>query len=980
MGLGPRRIPASIALAAGVLLLAPALPAANRGVPLASGDRATASVDAPGDEDSFLVSLAKGGGLSAKLKAAQGSPLLPSIGLLRPDGSAIPLDGLVKGLGKPSLSTKPVLAGVDGEFAVVVSGSGGTTGAYELTVKATAPKGTIKGRVVPASGTLDFPFGGTDGAVVSVQLKETAGGPLSSVVLVEPDGSTLPLTLVRKKTTLKGSGIVLGGGVGLYAVRAAAAGGGSVTVDAKIKVKVGKDALRTVALGAEPIPSGFAPGTGIDGDAVAVAGTGFVEGARVFFGEVEATGVVVDSATSLSCTAPRSAGSDAGAAVEVVVLNPDGQAGAAPGTFQFLGIPSLASASPAFQPLGGGSTITVSGARFRSGFSLTLGGTPVPSALLVNSGSITFTAPARAEGIAAIAVTDEFGRTATLPLGLQYTGGPTLAAATPDSASFTGGRAITLTGTRFRAATRVFVGGAEVTPVTVLSSTSLRFAMPAGPAGTLDVHLRDEFNQSVTVEDMLARRGPFARKASAVPAGPSNSEIFGTSGALGDLDGDGAPDLVLATAYPPYDSTTYSSLPGSRILVNDGSGSFSDGTADRHGSFSYQGDYGQASTVALGDLDGDDRVEAILTLDYPLAYPGYWFTVGSTKYAYYILGPGGGYYADYFTYGASRLLSNDGSGYLTNDSATRLPALPSSPVFGAGERLQGADSAVGDLDGDGEADLVLAGTPIVYGTISYTKVGSYGTYLRQSFTYSAGTRVLLNSGGTLAYPSNAMPALTYTKGPKGTVVREDWGGDAVALGDLDGDGDEDLLVARARPGYYYKFNAGAGYYYTYFDFATRLLRNGGSGTFTNSSSTMPASYALTHPSSFDYGQADCLALGDLDGDGDLDAVLGRNQAYYWYDKATSAYRLDTAIRILRNNGAGTFTDATSSFLADSSWRTGSSSTILSAASVRIGDLDGIPAWTSWWRGPSTASTTTPGAATGTSASCPRGSGPGPASC
>jgi hypothetical protein len=102
---------------------------------------------------------------------------------------------------------------------------------------------------------------------------------------------------------------------------------------------------------------------------------------------------------------------------------------------------------------------------------------------------------------------------------------------------------------------------------------------------------------------------------------------------------------------------------------------------------------------------------------------------------------------------------------------------------------------------------------------------------------------------------------------------------------------------------------------------------------------MPLPIGL-YDGSYEYWQADSVALGDLDVDGDLDMVLGKRYAFYFYDSATSTYRLTPAIRVLENDGTGFFTEATDSFLDPASFRTGSDRIIVSARSIVLGDLDG----------------------------------------
>ncbi len=107
----------------------------------------------------------------------------------------------------------------------------------------------------------------------------------------------------------------------------------------------------------------------------------------------------------------------------------------------------------------------------------------------------------------------------------------------------------------------------------------------------------------------------------------------------------------------------------------------------------------------------------------------------------------------------------------------------------------------------------------------------------------------------------------------------------VALGDLDGDGDLDAFVANS--GIYGDQN--------------KVWLNDGTGTFTDSGQSL----GNTH-------SAD-VALGDLDGDGDLDAFVTN-----WSDPN----------KVWLNDGTGDFTDSGQSLGSSDSW------------GVALGDLDG----------------------------------------
>ncbi|MFH2073339.1 MAG: VCBS repeat-containing protein, partial [Actinomycetota bacterium] len=154
-----------------------------------------------------------------------------------------------------------------------------------------------------------------------------------------------------------------------------------------------------------------------------------------------------------------------------------------------------------------------------------------------------------------------------------------------------------------------------------------------------------------------------------------------------------------------------------------------------------------------------------------------------------------------------------------------------------------------DLDGDGDVDAFV-------GNISVN-------------------RVWLNNGlGTFTDSGQELGSSTDTYG--------------VALGDLDGDGDLDAYAANGA------ITIGQ---------ANRAYFNDGAGVFTDGGQAMGDQYRRSRD----------VALGDLDGDGDLDVFVVNDS--------------QTANRVWLNDGAGAFTD--SQGLGNSSSR-----------GVGLGDLDG----------------------------------------
>ncbi|HET6204992.1 MAG TPA: FG-GAP-like repeat-containing protein [Planctomycetota bacterium] len=276
--------------------------------------------------------------------------------------------------------------------------------------------------------------------------------------------------------------------------------------------------------------------------------------------------------------------------------------------------------------------------------------------------------------------------------------------------------------------------------------------------------------------------------------------------ALGDVDGDGDLDAFVGNG----------SLQQDRLHLNDGTGVFTDASATNLPAF-----LGGTRAIALGDVDGDGDLDAFL---------------GS-------VGP------------PNRLYLNGGTGVFTNVTATNLPFTGPGYTFAV---------AFGDVDGDGDLDAFLG-------------KGS-----------NVADALLLNGGtGVFAYapPANFPTLFDATTG--------------VALGDVDGDGDLDVLVGNTD----YASGGGPG--------QNRLYRNGGTGVFADVTATsLPALPQATQ----------AVALGDMDGDGDLDALVGNGP-----------YGAAQQNRLQLNDGTGVFTDVTAANLP---------ALLDSPRAVALGDVDG----------------------------------------
>ena len=256
---------------------------------------------------------------------------------------------------------------------------------------------------------------------------------------------------------------------------------------------------------------------------------------------------------------------------------------------------------------------------------------------------------------------------------------------------------------------------------------------------------------------------------------------------FGDVDGDGDLDIVEATQNGQ----------ANKVFSNDSTGTFTD-SGEALGSFDTHG-------LSLGDLNGDGSIDV--------------FSVVRSA--------------------GNRVYTNDGAGSFT-DTAQSLGT------------FQSFDVRVGDVDGDGDLDAVVANTIAAPGTPN---------------------RIYVNDGLGSFSDSGQMLGTNNSEG--------------VDLGDIDGDGDLDAVFCNYTV-------AGS-------DPANRIHFNNGPGVFTISGQTL---------GSVDTRSA---ALGDVDGDGDLDVVFG-NRA--------------VGNSIYANDGFGVFTDTAQSL--------GSSRSFY----VKLGDLDG----------------------------------------
>ena len=292
---------------------------------------------------------------------------------------------------------------------------------------------------------------------------------------------------------------------------------------------------------------------------------------------------------------------------------------------------------------------------------------------------------------------------------------------------------------------------------------------------------------------------------------PSGGQVA-ISIAAADVNADGKPDLVVANGSGVIS-----------VLLGNGDGSFQ--VALNYGSGGQTAD-----SVAVADVNGDGKPDLLV--------------------ANYYAGNG-----DYSN-GTVGVLLGNGDGTFQ----------PAATYAFAGTHTTSV--AVADVNGDGKPDLVIS------------------NLCADSNCATGSVAVMLGSGnGTF------QPALAYDSGGLDAY--------SVAVGDVNGDGKPDLLVAN--------YDAGNG---NYSNGTVGVLLGNGDGTFK------PAvSYASGHGSL-------SLAVGDVNGDGKPDLLVG-NQC------SSSTGSCVGSVSVLFGNGDGTFQ-------VEVSYSSGGSS----VNSIALGDVNG----------------------------------------
>ncbi len=541
----------------------------------------------------------------------------------------------------------------------------------------------------------------------------------------------------------------------------------------------------TVGVAQPPTVSSVTPNSGAmgGGTSVTIAGTNFTAATAVKFGATNAASFTVNSATSITATAPAgSAGT-----VDVTVTTSGGTSATGSGDqYTYVAAPTVSSVSPGFGAVAGGTSVTITGNNFSATTAVKFGATNATAYTVNSATQITATAPAESAGTVDVTVMTVGGTSATgAGDHFTYVAAPTVSAVSPTSGPVTGGTSVTITGTNFTGATAVKIGANNAINVTIVNATTITASTPAGSAGTVDITVTSAGGTSATGgSDHFTYAPTIAVTPAALPnpaVGSAYSQTLSASGGTAPYS------FAISSGALPAGLTLSAGGTLSGTPIAGGTFNFTVSTTDSSsGSGPYTGARPYSFTVAAPTITLTPTVLPNLTVG--SAYSQVVSASGGTApYSYTVTAgalPSGLTLASNGTVSGTpttagpfnfTVTANDSSssGSYSGARAYSVTVSPGLPVTGAVSATVAYSSSANpitlNLSGGAATSVAVAsaaahGTATASGTsISYTPTAGYAG--SDSFIYTATNGAGTSNQATVSVTVSA-PTLTIT--PSGT--------------------------------------------------------------------------------------------------------------------------------------------------------------------------------------------------------------------
>jgi len=291
-------------------------------------------------------------------------------------------------------------------------------------------------------------------------------------------------------------------------------------------------------------------GSADGGTPIVLTGESFLQGAKVTFGNAEATGVVWITDQVLTALAPAG---PQGEFVDVVVENVDGQAAILYKAYEYVDpadigpAPEITSLSPPTGPTTGGTWGLLDGANLQPGAWALFGVVPVNDFEVLSDASARYVSAPSSAGTVSVTVVNPDGGFGTLAEGFIYKDpadlddAPEIAAIDPNSGPTKGGTPVTFSGTELNDATVVFF---KTTPalqvVAAAEGPDIIVTTPPHATGKVNVTVTDDEGQTVVVADGFEFVPPPPLEKIEPNKGPSSGGTFVTITGSAFIKGDTA--------------------------------------------------------------------------------------------------------------------------------------------------------------------------------------------------------------------------------------------------------------------------------------------------------------------------------------------------------------------------------------------------------------------------------------------------------